>query len=224
MGSLHHGGSAVDVIGQSGNRAIQDDTSPTVLEKAIEGAGDNASTFAAALGVTAGEIVGATNYSYFAEDDGSCSSYRGYPIFIDAAFAGGPVALAYARFDEPDQAKEYIHRHGAPIVIKADGLAGGKGVFVCRNENEAHAAIECRDDDGNVRHRRLRAPASTLTLVAVRLNGSLPHWRSLHLRSRLHQVAISGPKRANAHFPVVPLAGDLSTLSLNATTELVIPQ
>ncbi len=49
---------------------------------------------------------------------------------------------AYDRFDEPDAAKDYIHRHGAPIVVKADGLAAGKGVILCRNDNEAFAAID----------------------------------------------------------------------------------
>ena len=46
------------------------------------------------------------------------------------------------RFDEPDAAKEYIIRHHAPIVVKADGLAAGKGVILCRNENEAFAAVD----------------------------------------------------------------------------------
>ncbi len=48
----------------------------------------------------------------------------------------------YARFDECDAAKEYIRVKGAPIVVKADGLAAGKGVIMCRNENEAYAAID----------------------------------------------------------------------------------
>ncbi|MCP5364789.1 MAG: phosphoribosylamine--glycine ligase [Hyphomicrobiales bacterium] len=48
----------------------------------------------------------------------------------------------YARFDEPDAAKEFIHRHGAPVVVKADGLAAGKGVILCHNKNEAFAAID----------------------------------------------------------------------------------
>ncbi len=48
----------------------------------------------------------------------------------------------YGRFDEPEAAKEFIMRHRAPIVVKADGLAAGKGVIICRNENEAYAAID----------------------------------------------------------------------------------
>jgi phosphoribosylamine--glycine ligase len=48
----------------------------------------------------------------------------------------------YETFDEPDSAKEYIRCHHAPIVVKADGLAAGKGVIICHNENEAYAAID----------------------------------------------------------------------------------
>jgi len=54
----------------------------------------------------------------------------------------GIATAAYDRFDEPDAAKEYIIRHGAPIVVKADGLAAGKGVILCHNDNEAFAAID----------------------------------------------------------------------------------
>ena len=45
-------------------------------------------------------------------------------------------------FDEAVEAHAYVARKGAPIVIKADGLAAGKGVVVAMSEAEAHAAID----------------------------------------------------------------------------------
>jgi len=54
---------------------------------------------------------------------------------------GIPTA-GFGRFDEPDSAKEFIRRKGAPIVVKADGLAAGKGVILCRTELEAYAAVD----------------------------------------------------------------------------------
>ena len=54
---------------------------------------------------------------------------------------GAPTA-AYARFDAAEPAKAYIRKMGAPIVVKADGLAAGKGVIVAMTEAQALAAIE----------------------------------------------------------------------------------
>jgi len=48
----------------------------------------------------------------------------------------------YAHFTEIDKATAYIHQVGAPIVVKADGLAAGKGVIVAQTENEAIAAVQ----------------------------------------------------------------------------------
>jgi phosphoribosylamine--glycine ligase len=48
---------------------------------------------------------------------------------------------AYETFTEVEAAKAYIRRNGAPIVIKADGLAAGKGVVVAQSEDEAIAAV-----------------------------------------------------------------------------------
>jgi len=53
---------------------------------------------------------------------------------------GIPTAL-YASFTEAAAAHEHVTRHGAPIVVKADGLAAGKGVVVATTLEEAHAAI-----------------------------------------------------------------------------------
>ena len=49
---------------------------------------------------------------------------------------------AYATFTEADKAKAYIEEKGAPIVIKADGLAEGKGVIVAETKGQALDAID----------------------------------------------------------------------------------
>ena len=54
---------------------------------------------------------------------------------------GIPTAQ-YRTFGDLDQAQEYVHEHGAPIVIKADGLAAGKGVTVAMDEHTAQRALE----------------------------------------------------------------------------------
>ncbi len=54
---------------------------------------------------------------------------------------GIPTA-AYEIFDNPDQAKEYIRKTGKyPVVVKADGLALGKGVLIATDENSAMDAV-----------------------------------------------------------------------------------
>ena len=49
---------------------------------------------------------------------------------------------AYGVFHNVDKAKEFIDQTGAPIVVKADGLAAGKGVVVAMTIEEANAAVE----------------------------------------------------------------------------------
>ena len=48
----------------------------------------------------------------------------------------------HATFSDPSAAHDYVEAEGAPIVIKADGLAAGKGVVVAAARAEAHAAID----------------------------------------------------------------------------------
>ncbi len=48
---------------------------------------------------------------------------------------------AYGNFTDLDEALAYLHQQGAPIVIKADGLAAGKGVIVAMTLEEAEAAV-----------------------------------------------------------------------------------
>ncbi|MEA2981716.1 MAG: phosphoribosylamine---glycine ligase [Alphaproteobacteria bacterium] len=55
---------------------------------------------------------------------------------------------AYERFDAAAPAKAYLRKTGAPIVIKADGLAAGKGVVVAQSLTEAEAAADMMFDGG----------------------------------------------------------------------------
>jgi phosphoribosylamine---glycine ligase len=63
--------------------------------------------------------------------------------------AGIPTALA-SRHVDPDDAKAAARRLGAPVVIKASGLAAGKGVTVCGSMEEADDAIDAMLRDGRL--------------------------------------------------------------------------
>src|SRR3546814_13148180 len=57
------------------------------------------------------------------------------------ARAGIPTA-AYARFDSAEAARAYLATQPVPVVIKADGLAAGKGVVIATTPEEADAAVD----------------------------------------------------------------------------------
>ncbi|HPX88803.1 MAG TPA: phosphoribosylamine--glycine ligase [Methylophilaceae bacterium] len=56
----------------------------------------------------------------------------------------------YATFTDAQKAHDYVSQQGAPIVIKADGLAAGKGVVVAMSLEEAHAAIDAMLEDNKL--------------------------------------------------------------------------
>ena len=60
----------------------------------------------------------------------------------DVCRANGIPTAAYERFTAAGPAKIYLRARGAPIVVKADGLAAGKGVVVAQNIEEAESAID----------------------------------------------------------------------------------
>lgn len=55
--------------------------------------------------------------------------------------SGVPTA-GYAVFDNPEKAHKHLNERKMPCVVKASGLAAGKGSIVCRTENEAHDAVK----------------------------------------------------------------------------------
>ena len=78
--------------------------------------------------------------------------------------AGVPTAGSWT-FTDASEAKAFVRKHGAPIVVKADGLAAGKGVTVCTRVEEAEEAI----DDALVRH--IFGNAGSRVLVEEFLDG-----------------------------------------------------
>jgi phosphoribosylamine---glycine ligase len=60
----------------------------------------------------------------------------------DVCAANRIPTAAYQRFDHEDKALAYLQEHGAPIVIKADGLAAGKGVTVAMSLEDAITAVK----------------------------------------------------------------------------------
>lgn len=60
----------------------------------------------------------------------------------DICMKHGIPTAAYGRFTNIEEAKAYIDQKGTPIVIKADGLAAGKGVIIAQTQEEANAAVD----------------------------------------------------------------------------------
>ncbi|GAA4648434.1 phosphoribosylamine--glycine ligase [Kistimonas scapharcae] len=78
----------------------------------------------------------------FGPDKGS-AQLEGSKAFTKDFLARHNIPTAtYANFTEIEPAKAYIREQGAPIVVKADGLAAGKGVILAQTEEEAVAAVE----------------------------------------------------------------------------------
>jgi phosphoribosylamine--glycine ligase len=64
-------------------------------------------------------------------------------VFSKQLMRGADVPTSEFRvFDHPDPARHYVETRDYPVVVKADGLAAGKGVIVCGNTEEAMAAID----------------------------------------------------------------------------------
>jgi phosphoribosylamine--glycine ligase len=77
-------------------------------------------------------------------------------------------------FDHPDMARQYIEARDYPVVVKADGLAAGKGVVVCSNTEEALAAVErimVREEFGRAAGRQVivekRLEGEELSILAL---------------------------------------------------------
>src|SRR5699024_11049704 len=72
-----------------------------------------------------------------------CAQLEGSKTFAKEFMQANNIPTAkYEAFTDIEAAKAYINENGAPIVVKADGLAAGKGVIVAESIEQAHEAIE----------------------------------------------------------------------------------
>ena len=83
----------------------------------------------------------------------------------EVADAAGVPTAAWARFEDAAAARAYIRAQGAPIVVKADGLAAGKGVVVAATVAEAEAAI------GDIMEDRVHGAAGAAVVIEECLIG-----------------------------------------------------
>ncbi|MFN0025106.1 MAG: phosphoribosylamine--glycine ligase, partial [Parvularculaceae bacterium] len=89
-----------------------------------------------------GDDLGAANIKYFGPTKAAAQleGSKGYTKDLCREF-DIPTA-AYGRFKDAASAHAYLAQHSLPIVVKADGLAAGKGVVIATTRAEAEAAID----------------------------------------------------------------------------------
>ena len=91
---------------------------------------------------------------------------EGSKVFTrEVAEAAGVPGARWKRFDDPAAARAYVRAEGAPIVVKADGLAAGKGVVVAATVEEAEAAI------ADIMESRIHGAAGATVLIEECLVG-----------------------------------------------------
>ena len=101
---------------------------------------------------------------------------------------GIPTA-AYRTFTDPAAARAYVRERGAPIVVKADGLAAGKGVVVATSVGEAEAAI-----DAMLTGNTLGAAGARVVIEELpRRRGGELH-RAVRRRARAAARVVAGPQ------------------------------
>src|SRR5499433_4536155 len=86
--------------------------------------------------------LGAANIKAFGPSKAAAQLEGSKGFTKDLCRANAIPTAAYERFTAAEPAKVYVRAQGAPIVVKADGLAAGKGVVVAQSVAEAEAAID----------------------------------------------------------------------------------
>lgn len=96
----------------------------------------------APLAAGVADTLRATGLTVFGPSQAAAELEASKSFTKDICTAANAPTAAHGHFTNADKARDYIRQQGAPIVVKADGLAAGKGVIVAMTEAEALAAID----------------------------------------------------------------------------------
>jgi phosphoribosylamine--glycine ligase len=89
-----------------------------------------------------GDALGAAGVRYFGPTRAAAQLEGSKGFTKDLCREANIPTAAYGRFGDAESAKTYLAAQGLPIVVKADGLAAGKGVIIATTRSEAEAAID----------------------------------------------------------------------------------
>lgn len=89
-----------------------------------------------------GDALGAAGIRYFGPTKRAAQLEGSKGFTKDLCRTAGIPTAAYGRFMDAQAAKTYLAAQGLPIVVKADGLAAGKGVIIATTREEAEAAVD----------------------------------------------------------------------------------
>jgi phosphoribosylamine--glycine ligase len=105
------------------------------------------------------DVLESENIAAFGPNAAAAALEGSKAFMKDLCAREGIPTAAYRRFRDPAAAKSYIVAHGAPVVVKADGLAAGKGVVVAATVAEANEAV-----DAALAERRFGAAGSAIVV------------------------------------------------------------
>jgi len=113
----------------------------------------------------------------------------------------------YRSFQAPDDALRYIDNHEEPLVVKASGIAAGKGVFVCKNQTEARAAVE------TIMREKAFGDAGNTVIVEERLTGEEASILALVDESNIYMLDSSQDHKAALDGDLGPNTGGMGAYS-----------
>ena len=136
--------------------------------------------------------------------------------------AGIPTA-AYRRFTDRDAARDYVGRHALPVVVKADGLAAGKGVTVATDARQALSALDAIFAAAGRFGRRSRNSSTARRRASSRCATGEPSSLSARRRTTSAPSTATRGRTPAAWAPIRPRRSSTEAMSERVMAEIVRP-